>query len=54
MAHASFGQRSAIVNDVLLNVGESVDGMTIIEVRENAVVMEFKGATRSFNVGRRR
>lgn len=54
MAHASFGQRSAIVNDVLVNVGESVDGMTIIEVRENAVVMEFKGATRSFNVGRRR
>ena len=42
------------MNDVLVNVGESVDGMTLVEVRESAVVLEYKGDTRTVSVGRRR
>ncbi len=52
MAHSSKG-KSAIINDSLINVGESVDGMTLVEVRETGVTLEYKNDKRFFAVGRR-
>ena len=54
MARSGKGQQSAIINDSLINVGESLDGMTLVEVRENGVVMEYRRETRVFSVGRKR
>lgn len=54
MPKSTKGQQSAIINDALITVGESVDGMTLVEVRDNGVMLELKGDHRFFPVGRRR
>ena len=53
MATSQKDHRTAFINDSLLNVGDSVDGMILIDVAQNSVMLEFKGDRRSFPVGRR-
>jgi hypothetical protein len=54
MARGSKGDKTALLNDAVLGVGESVDGITVVEVRDNGVLLEFKGAQQFFPLGRRR
>lgn len=51
MPHVGGGQQTAIINDSLVGVGEGVDGLTLIEVKDKGVVLEYKGATRYFPIG---
>lgn len=53
MATSQKDHRTAFINDSLLNVGDTVDGMVLIDVAQNSVVLEFKGERRTFPVGRR-
>ena len=45
---------AAMINSELLNVGESVAGVKLVEIRVNGVTMEYKGETRFMKIGRTR
>lgn len=45
---------AAMINNDLLNVGDSVSGVVVLEIRENGVMLEYKGEQRFFKIGKTR
>lgn len=51
MAQAGPAQGSAIINGTMVEIGEKIEGVRLVEVRRSGVLLEFKGNTQFVRVG---
>lgn len=51
MAQTGPGQGSAIINGTVVEIGEKIEGVRLLEVQRNGVLLEFRGNTQFVRVG---
>lgn len=51
MAQTGPAQGSAIINGTMVEIGEKIEGVRLVEVRRSGVLLEFKGNTQFVRVG---
>ncbi len=45
------GQGQAIINGKYISVGEQIEGVTLVKIKGNQVILQYKGEQRTVNVG---